>query len=149
MSMKKILYSILAFSIGLFLALILLKASQYYLELYAKLNMIKNTIKISHHKYNSIHVAAYIYIVHDRSLPGNTCMKDIFATIYHGDINTLPPLYGRINIPQRIGFIGKINICQDVDYDKLLSIKWGDNNVIFRIDDIVTAVKIESIISDQ
>lgn len=139
-NMKKYLYVLFFIFIGGISSLYLLKVSQCNFELYTKFNIIRNTIKVSHHNYGTIHLTTYVYFDDDPALPSTPCIKDVLATIYRGDIYILKP-DGRFYIPKEIGFIGKVNTCKNVDDSKWTSIEWHDNGVYFGGESIDAFIK--------
>ncbi|WP_336222165.1 hypothetical protein [Citrobacter amalonaticus] len=143
--MKKSLCLIFSIFMGGVFTLALLVILRYNHELYSKFNIVRNAITISHHNYGRIHLSAYIYINNELPLSNSSCIKDVFAIIYPGNIYILKPLYGRIYIPKELGSIGKINTCNNIDTNQWAVIHWGDDGVYIGEKNNIVFVKLNSI----
>jgi hypothetical protein len=126
--MKNILI-VLSFFLGGVAALITCRVILYNFEMYPKYKMLTNTIAVNHDYDEGILRSIYIYFNQETILSSDSCIKDLYATIYHGDMYVLEPRHQRYYPPQNIGFIGKINICNHNDINKWQSIKMYKNDV--------------------
>lgn len=88
-------------------------------------------IAMNHYYSNGVRFSAYTYINEEIITPHHSCIKDVYAKIYHGNMYILEPRYQRFYLPRDIGFIGKIDTCNYADIEKWQSIKWNDKGAYF------------------
>lgn len=140
--MKRLSIYMLSAWLGVSFSVLLFKLFTYVIDVYPKYYILKNAILINHHDFGGTHLTTYIYVDSDGVSQNPSCLKDVKAMIYRGDLYIFKPHYIRFYYPQNIGLIGKVDTCKISNVTKEISITWEGEGITFKVGDDVFFTKI-------